>query len=284
MLLELAIGDAYGFGFEYCDENLSHNTLKGYVRHRKHMRPGTGTNPGDYSDDTQMSIAIAELLVERADWTPLNIAKKFVEVFRRDPLKGYSGSFYDFLRRTVTGEEFLANIRPDSDKSGGAMRAAPIGVLPHLSQVKQFAEIQAAVTHNTPDGIRAAQASALMTHFFLHRSDDPTELPYFIAKQVEAGDYRWDEPYSGPVGSKGHMSVRAAITAVSENRSLSGCLKACIAFSGDVDTVATIAMAAASCCRDYRYDLPQVLVDQLQNRTYGRDYLNNLNNRLSELL
>jgi ADP-ribosyl-[dinitrogen reductase] hydrolase len=59
-------------------------------------------------------------------------------------------------------------------------------------------------------------------------------------------------------------------------------LKNSIAFTGDVDTVATIAMAAASvssriCANE---DLPPWLVDGLENGQYGRDYLIDLDKQL----
>ncbi len=64
MLLELAIGDAYGAGFEYADEMISENTLTHYVQHPRHQ-----IRPGCYTDDTQMSLAIAETLVSGEPWT-----------------------------------------------------------------------------------------------------------------------------------------------------------------------------------------------------------------------
>ena len=47
MLLELAIGDAYGAGFEYVDTEmiLQQNNLSGYVKHpRHHIQPGSYTH------------------------------------------------------------------------------------------------------------------------------------------------------------------------------------------------------------------------------------------------
>lgn len=43
MLLELAVGDAYGAGFEYADEMIAkHNSLARYVKHpRHHIAPET---------------------------------------------------------------------------------------------------------------------------------------------------------------------------------------------------------------------------------------------------
>ncbi|MEH1989969.1 MAG: ADP-ribosylglycohydrolase family protein [Nostoc sp.] len=126
MLLELAIADAYGAGFEYADEMIANNDLSQYVQH-----PRFRLNPGSYTDDTQMSIAIAEVIVAQAPWTAEVLADSFVTAFKRDEREGYSRSFYHFLGEIQDGEEFLTKINPDSDKSGGAMRAAPIGIYTH---------------------------------------------------------------------------------------------------------------------------------------------------------
>ena len=62
--------------------------------------------------------------------------------------------------------------------------------------------------------------------------------------------------------------------------SMSKLLQACIAFSGDVDTVATIALAAGSCSREIAQDLPENLVQGLENQSYGRDYIRELDRQL----
>ena len=66
--------------------------------------------------------------------------------FKRDPRKGYASSFYEFLLEVRDGQEFLQRIRPDSDKCGAAMRAAPIGIFATIPEVLQRARIQAAIT------------------------------------------------------------------------------------------------------------------------------------------
>ena len=76
------------------------------------------------------------------------------------------------------------------------------------------------------------------------------------------------------------MSVQAAITAVTGHDSLSEILKQCIEYTGDVDTVAAIAMGAASCSREIAQDLPAGLVAQLQDQQFGRRYLQDLDRRL----
>jgi ADP-ribosylglycohydrolase len=274
MLLELAIGDAYGAGFEYADSELvqRYNDLSRYIQHPRHQ-----IKPGCYTDDTQMSLAIAETLVAGEPWTPEVLAHRFVTTFKRDPREGYAGKFYRFLLQVQDGQQFLENITWTSDKSGAAMRAAPLGVLPTIEQVIEATTLQAAITHNTPDGINAAIAAALMSHYFIYQLGEKKELGQFLETHVLG---EWSKPWQGEVRSKGWMSVRAAITAVIRNDSLSELLKDCIAFTGDVDTVAAIALAAAACSEEITQDLPDHLIDGLENGTYGRDYIIQLDKQL----
>ncbi|MEH2334987.1 ADP-ribosylglycohydrolase family protein [Nostoc sp.] len=99
MLLELAMptagyayADAYGAGFEYANEMIVNNDLSRYVEH-----PRFRFIPGTYTDDTQMSIAIAEVIVAQAAWTLEVLADSFVRAFKRDPREGYARNFYHFL-------------------------------------------------------------------------------------------------------------------------------------------------------------------------------------------
>jgi ADP-ribosylglycohydrolase len=275
MLVEIAIGDAYGAGFEYTSPKLirNENDLSHYVKHPRHR-----IDPGLYTDDTQMSIALAQSLVEDLPWTPLNLAQKFVDCFKRDPRKGYASSFYYFLREVHDGEQFLARIRPDSEKSGAAMRAGVLGMLPSIGEVKKYAEVQAAITHNTPLGIGAAKAAALASHYCYRRLGPKAELGRFLESHVPG---QWSVSWRGKVQAPGWMSVRAAVTAVANHETLSDVLRACIDFGGDVDTVAAIAMGPASCCDEIEQDLPQRLIDDLENGAYGREYLIALDAKLS---
>ena len=267
MLLELAIGDAYGAGFEYAKPDFVRhgNDLSCYRQHPRHR-----IKPGCYTDDTQMSLAVAEMILSGDEWTPLNLASRFVECFKRDPREGYASRFYDFLCSVGDGQEFLDRIQPHSDKSGAAMRAVPIGVCLTIPEVVRKATVQARLTHDSVDRVNAAAAAALMSHYFLHELGPRSELGEFLMKHVNG---QWNAPWHGEVGPKGWMSVRAAVTAVQENDSLSAILKPAVAFTGDVDTVTTIALGAASCSQEIANDLPQALIGGLERGDFGREYL-----------
>lgn len=276
-MIELAIGDAYGAGFEYVKEDVvrSQNTLERYVQHPRHP-----LGPGQYTDDTQMSIALAEALVAGSPWDALSLAQRFVDVFKRDPRNGYAQGFYHFLLDVEDGEDFLRRIRPDSDKSGAAMRAAPLGVLPHVGAVIEASRVQAAVTHNTPDGIAAATAAALMSHYFHYELGPKADVGRFLEEHVPGA---WSTPWVGKVKEKGWMSVRAAVTAVVASATMSELLRRCVDFTGDVDTVAAIALGAASASAEMKQDLPTALYDGLEDGAYGRCYIEELDRRLLAL-
>jgi ADP-ribosylglycohydrolase len=185
--------------------------------------------------------------------------------------------FYQFLKQVKDGEQFLAQIRPDSEKSGAAMRAAPIGFFPTIEAVIEHATMQAKLTHDTPKGIGAAVAAALMSHYFLYQLGPKKDLGAFLARYV---DEEWSDPWRGKVKSKGWMSARAAATALMAHNQMSTLLQACINFSGDVDTVAAIALAAGSCSREIAQDLPEHLIFGLEAGPYGREYLIELDRKL----
>lgn len=277
MLVELAVADAYGSNFEYADEMIQYNDLSRYVRHPRHKN----LKPNQYTDDSQMSIAIAELIVSGEEWTSLNIANRFVDCFKRDWRDGYARGFQKFLESINSGQEFLDKIKPYSDKSGAAMRACPIGVYKDINEVLEKAEIQAKLTHDTPDGIAAAQAAALMTHLCIYDKQGYSHTIFMgNTLNYHIPGYNWNTVWKGKVKSKGYMSVHAALTAIRRCDRLSDLLKMCVNFTGDTDTVATIALGAASCSSEYKNDLPQVLIDGLENGKYGRDYLEALDVKL----
>jgi ADP-ribosylglycohydrolase len=142
--------------------------------------------------------------------------------------------------------------------------------------------VQARITHNTLAGVEAAQAAALAVHYCHFRLGPVADVTRWIDSRLltAGGAGGWTEPWEGKVGSKGWMSVRAALTALTASRSLTELLRACVAFTGDTDTVATIAVAAASRSGEYAQDLPDALVYGLEDGEYGRRYLSGLDDEL----
>jgi ADP-ribosylglycohydrolase len=231
-----------------------------------------------FTDDTQTSCAIAECLLAGAT-APLDFAAAIVAAFRRDRRDGYARGFKAFLDGAADEPDFLARIKPHSDKSGGAMRAGPVGLLGSVAAVLTVAAAQARITHDTPGGIGAAQGAALMVFHQVRRLGPIAALPEFRAAHVPGVD--WRAPNRARTGPKGEQIARTALAVLLDSRGLTDVLRRAVEIGGDTDPAAAIAMAAAPVSAEMERDLPQTLVDGLESGAYGRPYLAELDRRLA---
>jgi ADP-ribosyl-[dinitrogen reductase] hydrolase len=275
MILEAAIGDAYGAGFEFqeLDYIIKNNDLTQYHKHGMYTEIYKR-----YTDDTQMAIAIAELLLEDDNWNEVKVADKFVEVFHRDKRRGYSDRVYNALDASKNGNDFLKIIDNRSSGNGSAMRAYSIGLLKDIPQILDFCEIQAKTSHNTAEGISCAKRIALAVHFYKYQLGDKSSLIDFINDTLKEKEiYK----VTSPIDMHGYFTTQAVIKIVSEANSMKNCLKEGIDFGGDTDTVAALCMAILSHKKDCEKTLPKFLYDELENGTYGKDFLISLDHKLT---
>jgi ADP-ribosyl-[dinitrogen reductase] hydrolase len=274
MLLEIAIGDAYGAGFEFAPRAKieRHNDGANYVAHE------LGIPAGRYTDDTQMSIAIAELLLHDAPLDAPACADAFVHAYRRDPRAGYSRGFGQLLSEVADGAELLRRIHPGSVRNGAAMRSVPLGLIADRALMRRVALEQASVTHDSPEGRLSSEVVALMAHALLHHGLRIEALAAMVA--AETGfELRGD--WNAEVAVDALQTLHAVHTALVAHRSKRELLRACVAFGGDTDSVAAIALGLASMSGEFTDDLPASLFDGLENGPYGRHWLGALDARLA---
>jgi len=270
----MAIADAYGASFEFGSPQFvkKYNTGEKYISHSR----GRG-RLGHYTDDTQMALALVELMLSEKEWTKENIAQAFLDSFHRDERTGYAGGFYNFLCDTYTGEDFIKNILPKSNKSGAPMRSAPLGLLPHIEELIEKTTLQASVTHNTSEGINSAVAVALSAHYFTYDLGKKKDLPEFLAYYIPDN---WGETWQGEVSVLALDCTKGAISAIMQSDSLTELLIRCVSYTGDTDTVACIAFGIACNCSEIKHNLNPALFAGLENGEYGRDYLNKIDGDL----
>lgn len=281
MLLELAIADGYGVGYEYVDEKVVKEYNKGYS-YRQHPLHND-LKPGDYSDDTQMSIAVAEYIVDNGSKQDMELFAEYVfNVFKRNPIKGYSKGFQTVLETVQSPKELLEALEGHntSDKNGGAMRAVPCGVFKNKQTVKDFAAFQASLTHGGR-GIVAAQATALASHYFRFDLGTPDNLGKFLNRELNLNEtWEWSGKVKSPT-DLGMITVKASLFAVMCTDSLHDCLIQSVDYCGDVDTVAAIAVGVASQSKYHKKNLADSLVYNLRKDKYGIEYLKQLDERLN---
>jgi ADP-ribosyl-[dinitrogen reductase] hydrolase len=266
MLLEIAIGDAYGAGFEFSSREkirLS-NTLAAYVPHE------LGIEAGHFTDDTQMSVAVSEVLLSSDAMSSDVFADAFVRCYKRDPRQGYAKGLQGLLEQCGDGAALRRLIRPDSRRNGAAMRSVPLGLISDKRLLASAASAQARVTHDTPEGMLSAHIVALMAHFLLYEQAAVMDIPKLVMRET---GFELKGNWSDEVECDAIQTLHAVNTALLRNRSMSNLLRDCVDFGGDVDSVAAIAMGIASLTLEYTHDVPASLVDGLEGGTYGRDFM-----------
>ncbi|SHO59174.1 ADP-ribosylglycohydrolase family protein [Vibrio quintilis] len=273
MLTEIAVADAYGAGFEFSsrDKINQHNDFSHYLSHELY---GISAK---YTDDTQMSVAIAELIVEAPHWTKALIADKFVACFKRDPRLGYAKGFHSFLTGIHSGQEFLEKIINTSNRNGAAMRSVPLSVIKDTGELISKASMQASITHNTDIAIQSACAVALAGHFGIHQHGKVSDLKCFLENY---GVSDWDFNWCTEVSVKAYDTVSAAFSCLISNDNLSDLIIQCVSLGGDTDSVASIAAGLATCFEEYDQSLPVNMINALDESSYGVHYLQALDNKL----
>ena len=103
-----------------------------------------------FTDDTVLTIAVALSILKKVDYT-----SSMKKIGLKYPDSGYGQSFYQWL--------LSADCQPyNSWGNGSAMRVSPVGfAMNSIEDVLAEAKRSAEVTHNHPEGIKGAQATAL---------------------------------------------------------------------------------------------------------------------------
>lgn len=285
MLLRIAQGDSYGMACEYIKFPRDQAVLDEALRFERYGRhPTHKLAPGQYTDDTQMSIAVTEVLMAMGpDWKSsfrvnegaedlrAQFANKFVECFKRDQREGYSRGFQALLEQVTDGRDLLAKINPDSDKNGACMRAVPIGVLPDPMDVVAVAGIQARITHDTVGGQQSAILVAMMSHFALYHTEPFSYYPEWSAQYINVLPHDHDGPVVGP--GVGLVTADAVYTLLDTETSLLGIARRTLQWGGDTDSVLAIAWGIASARHPGGDDLPPFFDGGLENGPYGHTFL-----------
>ncbi|MBQ7594882.1 MAG: ADP-ribosylglycohydrolase family protein [Synergistaceae bacterium] len=157
------------------------------------------------------------------------------EFGHRYPKAGYGGKFRAWLKSD--------NPEPyNSWGNGSAMRVSPVAwYFDNLEDVEKFARLSAEVTHNHPEGIKGAQATAAVV-FLARTGKSKKEIKQYITEKYNYDLNRTcDEirpDYSFDVSCQG--SVPEAIIAYLEGEDFEDAIRNAISLGGDSDTIACI--------------------------------------------
>jgi ADP-ribosylglycohydrolase len=158
------------------------------------------------------------------------------------------------------------------------MRSVPLGLLADRAQLAAAARAQAAVTHDTAEGMLSSHVVALMAHALLHERADPADLPRLVERET---GFAPRSDWCTEVECDAIQTLHAVNTALQRHRSVQALLRGCVDFGGDVDSVAAIALGLASLSPAYDADIPQPLVQGLEDGGHGLRFLAALDAQLA---
>lgn len=211
------------------------------------------TEESRFTDDTVLTAAVADAVMNKRDY-----ARTIWEYGRKYPRAGYGGSF----RKWLQSPELQAY---NSYGNGSAMRVSPIGfAFNSFDQVLSEAERSAGVTHNHPEGIKGAQATALAVYLARQgyskseiKAELETRFAYNLSRKLT--DIRPD--YTFDVSCQG--SVPESIIAFLESADYVDAVRKAVSLGGDSDTMACIAGAIAQA---YYKEIPANVVQEACSR------------------
>ena len=214
------------------------------------------------TDDSVMTFAVADAFLSIApDTEDAEIRRFLVQSMqaygRKYPYAGYGGMFRRWLKES--------NPQPyGSYGNGSAMRVSSAGWLfDNLETVRHMARLSAEVTHNHPEGIKGAEATA--SAIFLARTGSTkAEIKTYIEANFHYDLSRTcDEirPTYRHVESC-QETVPEAITAFLEGNSFEDVIRTAVSLGGDCDT---LTCNAGSIAEGY-YGVPEELKQQCRER------------------
>ncbi len=188
-----------------------------------------------FTDDTVLTVAVAEWILDGSD-----LVDTLHDYVHRYPRAGYGGTF---LNWALTRDR-----KPyGSWGNGSAMRVSPVAyAFDSMEPVLAAAERSAAVTHDHPEGIRGAQATAAAVFLARTGADKPairrfveSRFGYDLSTPLDAirAAHTFDVSCQG--------SVPPALVSFLEANDFEDALRNAISLGGDADTMACIAGAVA---------------------------------------
>ena len=194
-----------------------------------------------FTDDTVMTVAVAEALLDSYGKSEEEVKKALVSSMQkwgaRYPRAGYGGMFYQWLFYEQDPQPY------GSFGNGSAMRVSSVGWLyPTIEETRHMARLTSEVTHNHPEGIKGAEATA--SAIFLARTGKSKEeirdyivheFHYDISRTCDEirPTYHHVETCQG--------TVPEAITAFLEGEDFEDVIRTAVSLGGDADTLTCIA-------------------------------------------
>ena len=183
-----------------------------------------------YTDDTVLTVAVADAILNGSDY-----GEAILAYARKYPGKGYGARFSGWVK-SDRQEPY------NSFGNGSAMRVSPIGfAFPDLATVLNEARKSAECTHNHPEGIKGAQATAASV-YLARNGKSKNEIRAYVTNSFgydlnrSVAEIRKIYDFNETC----QKTVPEAIIAFLESNSYEDAIRKAVSLGGDSDTLAAI--------------------------------------------
>ena len=257
-LLGLAVGDALGAPVEF--------QSPGTFQPVKDMMGGGsfGLQAGQWTDDTSLALCLAESLVEKGCFDPVDQLQRYVRWWRHGHLS-VTGSCFDIGNTTrqalalfeKTGQPYCGQENTDSAGNGSLMRLAPIPMCYLFAPVKlmEYAAASSRTTHAAPEAVDACRFYAVLIAGALAGMDknqllnadyikaSSTQSPMHFQPAIQAifaGSYKTKQPPQ--IRGTGYVvdCLEAALWAFYHSSSFAEGVLMAVNLGDDADTTAAV--------------------------------------------
>ncbi|MCQ2207237.1 MAG: ADP-ribosylglycohydrolase family protein [Paludibacteraceae bacterium] len=228
----------------------------------------------EFTDDSVLSVAVADwLLSDKENLSHKVLEEKLLAYAKKYkyPMGGYGGGFlnwafsperlYDYGSKSANGRKPY-----NSWGNGSAMRCSAVGwMFDTLEDTERAAEISANITHNHPEGVKGAQATAAA--IFMARTGktkdeitDYIEEKYGYDLQRTCDDIRPTYDFEGSC----QKTVPEAIIAFLDSTDFESAIRLAVSLGGDSDTLTCITGGIAEAFyKSIPTDLAEKALDKL---------------------
>jgi len=237
--LGFACGDALGATLEFMSPK---QIQKRFGVHRDIIGGGwLALEPGQITDDTQMSLALGQAIVDHQGWNIRAVADNFVSWLESDPPDVGNTCRRGIVRYRDDGE--LYGLPRDDDAGNGAcMRNLPV-VLATLNRPDCFEAWsleQSHITHHNPLSDAATLALGRMVNRLLHGEDMDACRQEAERLVAQYGEFAYS-PYPGRASGYIVDTVQTVLHYFFNTDSFESCLIATVNQGADADTTGALA-------------------------------------------
>jgi ADP-ribosyl-[dinitrogen reductase] hydrolase len=272
--LGFACGDALGATVEFMSQK---QIQKRYGVHRDMIGGGwLGLEAGQVTDDTQMSLAVGQAIVDHQDWNIQAVADNFVAWLESNPPDIGNTCRRGIMRYRDSGELFGLP-RDDDAGNGACMRNLPV-VLSTLNRPDRFNEWslqQSHITHNHPLSDAATLALGRIVNLLIHgQTIDACQQE---AEQLisQYSDFAYS-PYPGKASAYIVDTVQTVLHYFFNTGSFESCLIATVNQGADADTTGALAgmlvgakYGVGQIPERWLTQLDRQVVEQIRQQTQG---------------